>query len=113
MLITLARVYVYALAALMTLLLALLLTIHIALIFGYDFPIGGRLFAVFAAVDVPVLGLAADRNIWEHELKSCPRWLRIALPLLFVYSIVMTLLGVRLSRQLRRRIGTWLYRASC
>jgi hypothetical protein len=91
MLSKLARIYVYLLAVLMSLLFAFLLTIHITLLFGNDFPVGGRLFALIFAINVPALTLAKNRNVFANELKQFPAWVRMSIAGLWVYFAAILL----------------------
>jgi hypothetical protein len=92
----LAYVYVYMIAALMSLLLAGLLVFHIGLLTGHHLQLGGHLFAVFFGIAVPALGLAEDRNIWAHEVKACPWWIRLFLGFLFTYTILVMIFKLAL-----------------
>jgi hypothetical protein len=96
MIVRLAYLYFYALVAFMSLLLALLVALDIALLAGGDFQPGGHLFAVFFAINLPALTLAEDRNIWAHEIQKCQRWMRWLLTLLFAYTILVAVFGVAL-----------------
>jgi hypothetical protein len=96
MIVRLAYLYFYTLVAFMSLLLALLAALNIALLAGSDFQPGGPLFAVFFAINLPALTLAEDRNIWAHELQECPRWMRWLLASLFAYTLLVAGFGVAL-----------------
>ncbi len=90
----LSRAYIYMLVPLMLLLVAILLTFHIAMLSGSNFEPNGRLFALWFGINLPILGLAEDRNIFDNEVKQCPRWLRGAFRSLFVYFFIVAILCV-------------------
>jgi hypothetical protein len=87
----LSRAYVYTFIPLLLLLITTLLTFHIAILAGSHFEPNGRFYSLFFAINLPLLGLAEDRNIWANEVKQCPIWLRTTFCSLFVYCFAVML----------------------
>jgi hypothetical protein len=94
MLITLSRAYVYTFVPLIVLLIAILLTFHVAMLAGSHFEPNGHFYALWFGINIPILAFAKDRNIWAHEVKQSPRWLSITFRCLFGYCMVVALLCI-------------------
>jgi hypothetical protein len=90
----LSRIYVYTLIPLLIMLVVVLLTFHIALLAGSHLKPNDRLFELFLAINLPILGFAKDRNIWANEVKQSPPWLRFTCRILFGYCMVIVLLCI-------------------
>jgi cellulose synthase/poly-beta-1,6-N-acetylglucosamine synthase-like glycosyltransferase len=54
------------------------------------------LFCTALVLAVPASFLAEDRNIWKHEFKSNPKWLRAATLILMIYAFATSFLEVLL-----------------
>ena len=94
MLTKLSRAYVYILVPLIVLLIVIVLTFHIAMLAGSHFEPNGHFYALWFGINLPIIALAEDRNIWAHEVKQSPSWLRITFRCLFGYSMVVALLCI-------------------
>jgi hypothetical protein len=90
----LSRTYVYLLAVLLSVLVAGLLALHIAYLAGTQFQPNGLFYALFFGVNLPVLSLAENRNIWANEVQQSPAWLRWSFRGLFAYAMVVMLLCI-------------------
>lgn len=90
----LTHAYIYLLAGFVAILIIDLLALHISYLLGSGIELGGRVIMAFFAINLPVLGLANDRNIWKNELQQCPSWIRTAHKILFAYAILVVVLCI-------------------
>jgi hypothetical protein len=85
----LARAYVIFLATVGTLVLVLTFALHLRVLVGsspvnLSFP---HIFLILFGIAIALLGLAKERNIWANEVKVLPKWVRLVLAVIFVYSM--------------------------
>jgi hypothetical protein len=97
MIVQFANAYVRFLLALAILLFAAVLVLHVKVLIGAtntDADYGKMLILGNLTALFPIFFFPKDRNIWQNEFKSCPRWMRIAVVILAVYGLVVCFLGV-------------------
>jgi hypothetical protein len=80
----LAKAYVLTCATIASLALVVMIILHVSALRGFALSSPHTL-ALGMLASLPLLGLAKERNIWKNEIRALPRWVGLAVSMLFVY----------------------------
>jgi hypothetical protein len=97
MLAKLARTYVYSVLIVEGLSLTASILLHISALTEIHniFTEQGQIVLIGPLLAAcPVLSLAKERNVWKHEFKDCPWWMRDIAIASSLYGLMMMILGI-------------------